>query len=174
MVFPTIVFLYLVVYPYLCWFICGNLFGWFRLQMFWVQRITLTRMTRWSPKETAAEAFHVYSRALLGPRPLVHALVTRAVHYYNFVLHIPTDITFVLVRCHVLRLELGCHFCMCVSNEIIRNQVFTVLNWNGLNMFEPNMDKKGSTLWLDVASGVLQTVEELDVKRSLVSSYLAV
>ena len=30
-----------------------------------------------------------------------------------------------------------------------QNKVFTVVIWNGLNMFQPNMDKKGPTLWSD-------------------------
>ena len=128
-------------------------------------------MTRWSPKETASvkplRPFTWTRGQLLGPTSLVRALVTRAVHYYHLVLNIPTDITFVLVRCHVLRLELGCYFLDLFSNEIIRNEVFTFVNWNGSNMFEPNMDKKGSTLWLDVASGVLQTVENTNMWRDL-------
>ena len=52
------------------------------------------------------------------------------------------DVTFFVWSCDVT-----------FTSVFRQNRVFTVVIWNGLNMFQPNMDNKGPSLWSDTASG---------------------
>ena len=75
-------------------------------------------------------------------------------------LKVPADM-FDLVRCHFICLQLGFNCYICLTDKHNVFIVFPVVIWNGFNMFQPDMNKNGSTLWSDAASGLWYKATDL-------------